>query len=336
MKILVSSHRFSPEIGGIETSSAALATELARLGHEVKLITETAAADGLRWPFEVIRHPAPEALWRLTRWCDVFFQNNISLQNVWAALLLRRPWVVAHQTWLAPLDEKPGWRTRLKRVLLRFATNVAISTAVAEHIGLPCEIIGNPYRENLFREHADVARDRDLVFLGRLVSDKGTDTLLQTLGALKKQSLSPRLTIIGYGPDEEKLRALTAELQLEAQVTFAGPQTDEPLARMLGAHRIMVVPSRWAEPFGIVALEGIGCGCVVVGSSGGGLPDAIGPCGLVFPNGDSAALADAIRRLLTEDGLIAQLRTGAAAHLAKHTARAVTARYARIFAALIR
>ncbi len=42
---------------------------------------------------------------------------------------------------------------------------------------------------------------------------------------------------------------------------------------------------------GIVALEGIACGCVVIGSQGGGLKDAIGNCGLTYPNGDVAALA---------------------------------------------
>lgn len=336
LKILLSSHRFSPEIGGIETASATLATEFARLGHEVRVITESGAPDGLDWPFAVIRRPGAGALLEEVRWCDVFFQNNISLQNLWAALLLRRPWVVAHQTWLEPTGEPPGWRSHLKRLLLRCGTNVAISQAVEEHVGQRGEIIGNPYRESLFRELPGVARDGDLVFLGRLVSDKGVDTLLRAMGELKREGLQPRLTIVGSGPEEERLRALVAELGLAAQVTFAGAQTGEPLVRLLNAHRIMVVPSRWAEPFGIVALEGIACGGVVAGSAGGGLPEAMGPCGLSFPNGDSTALAAVLHRLLTEEGLIAQLRAGAAAHLARHTGRAVAEQYLRVFADCLR
>jgi glycosyltransferase involved in cell wall biosynthesis len=332
VRILVCSHRFSPEIGGIETSSAALATEFAQLDHEVRLITGTGASDGLTWPFEVIRNPGAGALLRQARWCDIFFQNNISLQTLWPAFLIRRPWIIAHQTWLAPPGERPGWPTHLKRFLLRFGKNVAISHAVADHLGVRCEIIGNPYRESLFHERSDLPRDRDLVYLGRLVSDKGVETLVRALKELNKEALCPRLTIVGSGPEEETLRTLTSELGLDGQVTFAGAHTDEPLTRLLHAHRIMVVPSRWAEPFGIVALEGIACGCVVVGSSGGGLPEAIGPCGLTFPNQDCAALAAALRRLLTEDGLIAQLRAGAAAHLAKHTARAVAEQYLQLFA----
>ncbi len=331
MKILLSSYVFSPSIGGIETASASLATEFAALGHKVRLITETVVPDGLDWPFVVFRRPRASALLKHMRWCDVFFQNNLSLQNLWAALLLRRPWVVAHQTWIEPTGALPGWRSHLKRFLLRFGANVAISRAVEEHMGQRGDIIGNPYRESLFRELPEVRRDEDLVFLGRLVSDKGADTLLRALGELKDGGVRPRLTVIGSGPEEEALRALTIELGLAEQVTFAGPQTAEPLVRLLNAHRIMVVPSRWAEPFGIVALEGIACGCVVVGSSGGGLPEAIGPCGLTFSNGDTAGLTAVLRRLLTDEELVAQLRAGAAAHLARHTARAVAQEYLRVF-----
>ena len=62
-----------------------------------------------------------------------------------------------------------------------------------------------------------------------------------------------------------------AALGLERQVEFTGVLQGETLVRTLNAHRIMVVPSRTPEPFGVVALEGIACGCVVVGSEGGGL-----------------------------------------------------------------
>jgi glycosyltransferase involved in cell wall biosynthesis len=88
-----------------------------------------------------------------------------------------------------------------------------------------------------------------------------------------------------------------------------------------------VVPSRWREPFGIVALEGIACGCVVVGSAEGGLAEAIGPCGLTFPNGDAQALANALSRLLENPAECDRLRQNAAAHLARFTPRHVAGLY---------
>ena len=327
MKILFSSHCFWPEVGGIETASEALAGEFARLGHEVRMVTQTAGPDSRRWPFEVIRRPGAGLMMRLARWCDVFFHNNISLQSGWPLLAVRRPWVIAHQTWIS----HSGWRDRLKRLLLPFAANVAISRAVAKELGQPSEVIGNPYRSAIF---TNTGGDRSgLVFVGRLVSDKGVDLAIRALGKLEG---GPQLTVIGSGPEEAALRTLSAELGLADRVIFAGSQTGAALAALLNRHRIMVVPSRWAEPFGIVALEGIACGCVVVGSEAGGLPDAIGPCGKTFPNGDADALATALRELLSDDGEVARLLSQAPDHLAKHTPEAVAAAYIEVFRRAIR
>src|SRR6185312_15136232 len=89
----------------------------------------------------------------------------------------------------------------------------------------------------------------------------------------------------------------------------------------------MVVPSVWEEGFGVVALQGVACGCVVVASHTGGLPEAVGSCGLTFPMGDSAALADRLAELLTDDEKRLQLQAGASAHLARHQPRAVAEAY---------
>ena len=99
--------------------------------------------------------------------------------------------------------------------------------------------------------------------------------------------------------------------------------------RTLNRHRILVVPSRYNEPFGIVALEGIACGCVVVGSRGGGLKEAIGPCGDTFRNGDAADLARVLGRLLRRPELDAEPLRQAAGHLARHAGERVAAAYLR-------
>jgi glycosyltransferase involved in cell wall biosynthesis len=83
----------------------------------------------------------------------------------------------------------------------------------------------------------------------------------------------------------------------------------------------------WNEPFGIVALEGMACGCVVVGSQGGGLSEAIGPGGLTFANGDVGALTEALRRVLIDAGLQQQLREAGAQHARQHTVPQIARRY---------
>jgi glycogen(starch) synthase len=76
---------------------------------------------------------------------------------------------------------------------------------------------------------------------------------------------------------------------------------------------------------------GIACGCVVVGSEGGGLPEAIGSCGRTFPNGDSQALADLLAELLTTDEALMSLRAGADEHLARHRPAEVAKAYLKVF-----
>jgi glycosyltransferase involved in cell wall biosynthesis len=123
------------------------------------------------------------------------------------------------------------------------------------------------------------------------------EVLLAALGHLAERGLLPRLTIAGDGPEREPLAAQARALGIAEQIDFLGSRQGEEVVRLLNAHRILVVPSRYDEPFGIVALEGIACGCLVIGSRGGGLKEAIGRCGLTFANGDSRELADLLERL---------------------------------------
>jgi glycosyltransferase involved in cell wall biosynthesis len=321
VKILLGSHHFFPSTGGIETVSNLLAREFVELGQEVRLITQTEG--GGEFPFPVIRRPGPMELFRQVRWCDVFLQNNISLRTLWPLLFVRKPLCIAHQTWITNADGTVGWQHRLKRFVLRFAKSLAISNAIAEQLPSTSVRVGNPYNDEVFR-NLQTARTKELIFVGRLVSDKGADLLLEALALLETK---PRFTIAGDGPERARLEKQAADLKLQSQIDFIGNQTSEQLAKILNEHQILVVPSRWREPFGIVALEGIACGCVVVGSAEGGLAEAIGACGATFPNGNVRALADALARLLGDPKECDRLRQNASAHLSSFTPRHVAEIY---------
>ncbi len=331
MKILVYSPAFYPSVGGLETLVSILAAEFVGKGHEVRVVAQTANDQPEHFSFEVIRCPGTAKLLDLTRWCDVYFQANVSLRGLWPLMVVNRPFVVSHNNWYQRADGSRGWQDRLKHYLSRKSTGISVSNAVAEHVGSPSTIIPNAYRAGVFRVMPHIRRDRDLIFVGRLVSDKGADVLLNALGLLKTRGLTPQLTIVGDGPEMSSLRAQAQILKLDGQVEFTGVKRDEELATVLNAHRVMIVPSRWNEPFGIVALEGIACGCVVVGSEGGGLKDAIGPCGVTVPNGDAEALADAIAGLLADVGQIEFLRGHAQAHLALHQPAEIAQAYLQVF-----
>ena len=299
-------------------------------GHDVCVVTQTLGRLNSDLPFRVVRRPNPLEMLRLTRWSDAVFHNNISLQAAWPLLLVRRPWVVAHHAWIPKSGGLGGLKGRLKHALLHRAHCISVSNAIAAHISAPSTVIHNPYDDELFRLLDDIPRENDLVFLGRLVSGKGVDVLLRALHRLSTHSSKKlRLTIIGDGSEGDELRRLVAELKLQSSVTFAGCLRGEHLVRELNAHTILVVPSQW-EAFGIVALEGIACGCVVVASAGSGLVDAVGSCGLTFPNGDADALGVCLEALLENTNRVDELTKHADGHLAKHKKKHVISSYLEV------
>jgi glycosyltransferase involved in cell wall biosynthesis len=331
MKILISSHFFPPSVGGIEQVSGILAEEFAKMGHEVKVVTTTTAkAEPPGQSFEVCRRPSIADLFAHLRWCDAYLQSNISVATFWPAVLLRKPTLIVYHTWLTRVGGKIGWRDRIKRQIGRLAAkNMAVSEALGKSLFSSCDVIPNPYRDDLFTVDPEARRHRELVFLGRLVTDKGVDLLMDAMTLLRERGLTPNLSIIGSGPHEAKLREQVRRQDLEQQVSFLGVRIGAELVRILNGHQIMVIPSRWTEPFGLVALEGIACGLVAVGSSNGGLPDAIGPCGEIFHTGNAQSLADCLERVLRNPSDLEKYREPAKEHLARHSRRGVAEAYVR-------
>jgi glycogen synthase len=334
MRILVSSHAFAPSIGGLETVSRLLANEFVASGHEVAVVTQTSAANGEKFPFHVLRQPSVANLFGLMRWCDVYWQNNLSVRTIWPAFILRKPILITHQGSYAIRPRGLDLGLRLKHGIVNHTTSVAISEAVARCFATNSTVIPNPYDARVFTRKASSPRD-DLIFVGRLVSEKGVDLLLEALAQLREGQLHPRLTIAGAGPEQSRLQDRSRELGLENQVQFVGAKAPEELAELLNRHRVLVVPSRYDEPFGVVALEGIACGCAVVGSRGGGLPEAIGPCGLTFENGNVHELAAQLKLLMNEPATCANLLRPAAEHLVKFQSDAVASAYLRVMSKMI-
>jgi glycogen synthase len=155
------------------------------------------------------------------------------------------------------------------------------------------------------------------------------------LGILKREGIRPSLSIIGDGPEMPALKRLTEELDLPAQVSFRG-MLRQGRGREAAQHKIMVVPSTWEEPFGVVALEGIAAGCVVVALRSGGLPEAVGPCGILFKSGDVDGLASALKGLLAAPSTREKLMRESACHLRRFQPEVIARDYQGIFETMLR
>jgi glycosyltransferase involved in cell wall biosynthesis len=131
-------------------------------------------------------------------------------------------------------------------------------------------------------------------FVGRVVAEKGVDTLVDAV-----ETLDARLLIVGDGAEVAVLRRRTAGWPA-GKVTYAGAVRDADVPDYLACMDTLVLPSRttpsWAEQFGHVLIEAMAAGVPVVGSSSGAIPEVIGDAGLSFAEGD----AESLRRRLEE------------------------------------
>jgi glycosyltransferase involved in cell wall biosynthesis len=157
-----------------------------------------------------------------------------------------------------------------------------------------------------------------LLYVGRLDERKGVDTVVRALAELP----GARLRIVGRGDNAYlvRLRELAARLQLADRVIF----TAVDRSRLRSVYRqadVLVFPSVYDEPFGLVPLEAMACDTPVVATGRGGSGEYLmdGRNCLLFRAGDHARLAAAISRVAAHPELRAKLTIGG-----RRTARALT------------
>ncbi len=151
-----------------------------------------------------------------------------------------------------------------------------------------------------------------VLFVGRLVREKGVDTLLDAFPAILDRRPSTRLVIAGTGPHEDHLRGRAAAMGLGGRVHFAGYLDDRGRNLLYGWATTAVVPSYY-EPFGLTALEAMAAGAPLVVSDTGGLAEVVthGETGLKVPPANPGELAGAVLALLGDRERAARLAAAA-------------------------
>lgn len=146
---------------------------------------------------------------------------------------------------------------------------------------------------------AENGAEKIILYVGRLVIEKGVQTLLQAFAQVQTFFPEAKLIIAGAGPYARELEALTQHLGISSKVAFAGFAGENTRNAYLAQARVAVFPSLY-EPFGIAALEAMAAGVPVVASATGGLAEIVEPgvTGLSFPPGDEKALTQALLFLL--------------------------------------
>lgn len=333
MRILFLSHRFYPDVGGIQVNSEILANQFQAMGHTVTLATWTTEHGDRSFAFDVVRNPGASELFSLHRQADVVFENNPCLRLAWPSLFYKSANVAALRTWVARNDGTTSWQDKLKTYWLNRADAViAVSKAVARYGPEHTYVIGNPYRNDLFRKTNNRRNPLSFVFMGRLVSSKGCDIALEAFAKFAKNynpdgTVVPELTVIGDGEVREALEKRTAELKLSESVTFTGFLEGSELVDALNRCAYLLMPSLLVEAFGNVALEAMACGCLPIVSDTGGLPDAVGKAGVVVENPNAQTFYTAISELVKHPEREKVLRSESAGHLKNFTPDVVAKKY---------
>lgn len=145
-------------------------------------------------------------------------------------------------------------------------------------------------------------RPRIVAFAGRMVADKGADVFVDAMAATLADLPGWRAVMVGadrFGtgsPETPFLRALRPRAAAIG-VDLLGWQPHATVLDVLQRASIAVVPSRWAEPFGLAALEAMATGAALVHTGTGGLAELVGDAGVRVTPGDALELGLAVAEI---------------------------------------
>lgn len=197
-----------------------------------------------------------------------------------------------------------------KSVLKYLHALTAVSDAAAEYIGSltdePVTIIPNGIdltRYHTSKKHVPT-NEKTILYIGRLERRKGLKYLFKAYQQLVEDNENIRLVIAGDGPDREKLEALAETMKLP-DVTFLGFVSEEVKLQLLSAADLFCSPAIYGESFGIVLLEAMASGLVVVAGDNSGYTSVMqdmGALSLVNPR-DIPAFTRKLDLLMNEPKL---------------------------------
>jgi glycosyltransferase involved in cell wall biosynthesis len=170
-----------------------------------------------------------------------------------------------------------------------------------------------------------------------LVEEKGIELLLQAVARLEGDW---RLNLVGSGPLKARLETLTGELGMSERIAWMPWIASTEMPGQYTALDVLVVPSltrpNWKEQFGRVLIEAMASAVPVIGSDSGAIPDIIADAGFVVPEGDVAALTEALCKIHAESNLREKLaRAGRQRVLAHFTHEQVAAATVKVYQTML-
>lgn len=337
MKVIQASPYFYPHVGGIETHVLKLSRALARLGHEVEVLTSNMPRTQL---FEVLdgirirRFPAlnlpyipivPGLSAKLSRFKGDLVHSHCP-PPFFSYSVDSRPHVV---TYHCDVEIPPSFRgiyiprgiSRLvevihekygKRIVEGCDQVIVTGKGYAETSrllkGVNWSVIPNGIDLEDFPNKGWEREDEKILFVGRLSFPKGIHYLVEAMPLVLRELPEAKLTIVGDGEEKRSLMRLVKILNLEDKIDFLGYISHDDLVKEFYTASVTVLPSiSRLEAFGIVLLESMACKTPVIASDIPGVRDIAQEGGILCRSGDPSDLAIRIIELLGDEPLRKEL-----------------------------
>jgi glycosyltransferase involved in cell wall biosynthesis len=305
-----------PELTAVQEQVGRADPDRSAHGIEVRWMPTGSRRTRLAWLARQLREIGPDVVWVQEEPIDPFLLEILALYR-----FRRRPRIVTAVC--ENIFPPPPLPERLARRLLwpRLDGLMAVATPSLDGIlaaGMPSSIPAWNHVAGAVEPEGGIEPfalpfdpgpdDFVLGYVGNLTDQKGWRHLLRALELLPREF---RLVVAGDGPQRAELEAAIAKVALAGRVSYVGLL---PKATLWGLYRrldCLVMPSVTTpllkEQFGAVLCDAMVMGVPIVGSSSGAIPEVIGPAGLVVPEEDPEALAEALRRLRGDADLRARL-----------------------------
>lgn len=299
MKIAILVGLFPPKwLAGTEIATNNLAEHLARMGHEIHVITsydEGLPKKSKENGFYIHRIP-----WRKIRFIGILtFWAKISLQ-IWKikpdivhsqslsigipALLTKRIMTIPYIVWGQGSDVYlPGRFIRIttKPILHDADAVLALTQDMKSKMQkiYDGEITVVPNGINLERFRGisinrKIGKAKTILFVGRLHPVKGVQYLIEAMAIVHREMPDVKLIIVGNGPERSKLEKLVELLDLHECIQFTGEVPQEKIPQIMYEGDIFMLPSL-SEGFAIVNIEAMAAGLPIVATNVGGIPEIV-------------------------------------------------------------
>jgi len=255
------------------------------------------------------------------RWGSACYRHGCLPMRDWLPLMLQK----------AMLDRWKG------AVDLYLTPSAALKATLVEHGFDPVSVLWNGTPEVPARLPLD--GPPRVAFVGRLVREKGLDLAIRAFARVAHDVPGAQFVVVGDGPERGSIEQLVAALNLTANVKMLGKLSRAAAESAVSDCWIQVAPSRWVEPFGLVAIEAQMRGTAIVASAAGGFLESVddGRTGVLAAIDDQDAWARAMVGLLSDrERAEAMGRAGRARAIELFSDRVITERLIDIYQSVIR